>query len=289
MQEWQRPTLAYKQQPGVDGCCCMRLNCQYVRWSSSRNQREAVRTLIPAHRGEDKQQKNTTPTCQSLDSQYLSPWTPIWAFRTKKNCDFVLVFFSLLWKKLTQKRPKKQKTVWKTERGGLLWQTAAMISCFLPQKADNKRQTEWTCVACPLSRSALFQRGSCGSASIILSQSQHCCVYLFAPYLLRFQTFHLLHVCPSLKSSPWGFFFVSLSKIEGSCFRTDWPVIKNLTRADWEQCRVSVCGSQKGHYWSAINFLLPPLSRGWLMLVRREQSQHQYWSKQFRLTGTHYK
>ncbi len=85
IQEWQRPTLAYKQQPGVDGFCCTRLDCQYARWSSSRNQSEAVRTLIPAHRGEDKQQPNSTPTCQSLDLQFLSLWTPIWAFRTKRT------------------------------------------------------------------------------------------------------------------------------------------------------------------------------------------------------------
>lgn len=70
--EWQSPALAYKQQAGLDGCCCTRLNCQYARWSSSKDQRRAVRTLNPAHRGEDKQTKNSTPTCQSLDSPFLS-------------------------------------------------------------------------------------------------------------------------------------------------------------------------------------------------------------------------
>lgn len=32
----------------------------------------AVRTLIPLHRGQNKQQKNNTPTCQSRDSPFLS-------------------------------------------------------------------------------------------------------------------------------------------------------------------------------------------------------------------------
>lgn len=32
----------------------------------------AVRTLIPSHRGQNKQQKNNTPTCQSRDSPFLS-------------------------------------------------------------------------------------------------------------------------------------------------------------------------------------------------------------------------